>query len=97
MVVGKGKVNQRVDLSQEGQWCLERDTRVCTLPQEKEPRVAKVVGEVEVSTREAMGVVGQHSQRNSKPSTRGGVEDCRKRAVYFKRFSRVSMDEARDR
>ena len=60
-LVGKGKVNQRVDLRQEGQLCLERDTRVgwiCTLPQGKEPRVAKVVGEVEINTREAMGVVG---------------------------------------
>ena len=28
------------------------------MPQEKEPRVAKVVGEVEVNTREAMGGVG---------------------------------------
>ena len=57
-LVGKGKVNPRADLRQEGQLCLERDTRVewiCTLPREKEPRVAKVVGEVEV---DAMGVVG---------------------------------------
>ena len=56
--MGKGKVSKRVDLRQEGQQCLERDTRVewiCTLPREKEPRVAKVVGEVEV---DAMGVVG---------------------------------------
>ena len=60
-LVEKEKVNQRVDLRQEGQLCPERDTRVgwiCTLPREKELRVAKVVGEVEVSTRDAMGVVG---------------------------------------
>ena len=60
-LVGKGKVNQRVDLRPEGQLCLERDTKVewvCSLPQEKEPRVVKVGGEVEVSTRDAMGVVG---------------------------------------
>ena len=60
-LVGKGKVNPRVDLREEGQWCLERDTRVgwvCTLPQGKEPTVAKVGREVEINTREAMGVVG---------------------------------------
>ena len=60
-LVGEEKVNQRVDPRQEGQLCLERDTRVvwiCTLPQGKEPTVAKEEGEVEVSTREAMWVVG---------------------------------------
>ena len=57
----RGSVNKRVDLRQEGQLCLERDTRVgwiCTWPHGKEPRVAKLVGEVKVNTREAMGVVG---------------------------------------
>ena len=57
----KGKVNPRVDLSQEGQLYRGRDTRVewiCTLPRGREPREVKVVGEVEVSTRDAMGVVG---------------------------------------
>ena len=60
-LVGKEKVNPRVDLRHEGQLCLKKDIRVewiCTLPQEKESRVVKVVGEVEVNTREAMGVVG---------------------------------------
>ena len=60
-MVEKVKVNPRVDLNQEGQLYRGRDTRVewiCTLPRGKEPRVAKVGGEVEVSTREAMGVVG---------------------------------------
>ena len=60
-MVEKGKVNQRVDLRQKGRQCLGRDTRVewiCTLPQGKEPRVAKEGGEVEVGTADAMGVVG---------------------------------------
>ena len=57
----KGRANKRVILSQEDQVCVERDTRVewiCTWPQEKEPRVAKEVGEVVISTRKAMRVVG---------------------------------------
>ena len=60
-VVGKGKVDRRAVPRWKDPLCLERDTRVewiCTLPQGKEPRVAKEEGEVEVSTREAMRVVG---------------------------------------
>ena len=59
--VEKGRVNRKVVCRQSDQQCLERGTRVewiCTLPRGKEPRVAKVGGEVEVSTREAMGDVG---------------------------------------
>ena len=60
-VVEKEKVIRKVVCRLVDNQCLERDTRVawiCTLPQRKEPRVAKEEGEVEVSTREAMRVVG---------------------------------------
>ena len=60
-VVENERVIRKVVCRLEDKLCLERDTRVewiCTLPLGKEPRVAKVVGEVEVNTREAMRVVG---------------------------------------
>ena len=57
----KEKVIRKVVCRLVDKQCLERDTRVewiCSVPQGKEPRVAKEEGEVEVSTREAMRVVG---------------------------------------
>ena len=60
-MVEKERVIRKVVCRLEDKLCLERDTRVewiCTLPRGKEPRVAKEVEEVEISTREAMRVVG---------------------------------------
>ena len=60
-VVEKEKVSRKVVHKQRDNPCLEKDIReewICTLPRRKESRVAKVGAEVEVGTREAMGIVG---------------------------------------
>ena len=60
-VVEKERENRKVVRRLEDKLCLERDIKVewiCTLPQEKELKVAKEVGEVVLRTREAMRVVG---------------------------------------